>query len=80
MTYKEMYIAGYILFEYSGTSYQCCKLSRNTKVDASELIDDAELMKVALVLVKDFRRNIFYLLAGLKQKTNCCCLIFDPIQ
>ena len=29
-------------------------------VDGSELLDDGEPMKVALVLVKDFRRNTFY--------------------
>ena len=37
-----------------------CKSSRNTRVDASELIDDGEPRTVALVLVKDFRKNIFY--------------------
>ena len=33
---------------------------KNTRVDASELIDNGEPTKVTLVLVQDFRRNVFY--------------------
>ena len=35
-------------------------ISQEILVDASELIDDGAPKKVAVVLAKDFRKNIFY--------------------
>ena len=45
---------GLIVLIHSAVSHQ------EILVDALELIDDGEPTKVALVLIKDFRRNIFY--------------------